>query len=177
MSLLKQIAIAFAGVVGIFIVAGLLLPQQVHVERKVDIEAPVGSLFPLLDDLRAFNRWSPWAGIDPDTEYTFSDPSSGEGAWMRWESEHPNVGSGELRILEIVPNERVVMELDFGPKGIATAILDVEPTATGSRVTWSLDEDFGYNLLGRYFGLLLDGMLGPLYEKGLTNLKALAEKR
>ena len=39
----------------------------------------------------------------------------------------------------------------------------------------SLDSDFSDSLLGRYFGLMLERMVGPDYERGLVQLKALAE--
>jgi hypothetical protein len=42
-------------------------------------------------------------------------------------------------------------------------------------VTWAFDTDFGYNLVGRYFGLMLPRSIGADYEKGLANLKDLAE--
>jgi Polyketide cyclase / dehydrase and lipid transport len=56
-----------------------------------------------------------------------------------------------------------------------TATLVLAPEGTGTRATWSLDTDFSGSLLGRYFGLALDRMVGPDYEKGLAQLKALAE--
>jgi len=34
----------------------------------------------------------------------------------------------------------------------------------------------GGSPVNRYFGLLMDRMVGPDFEGGLTNLKALAEK-
>ena len=48
-------------------------------------------------------------------------------------------------------------------------------TEKGTHVTWSFDSEFGLNLVGRYFGLMLDGIVGPDYEKGLQNLKTMAE--
>lgn len=48
-------------------------------------------------------------------------------------------------------------------------------------MVWSLDSDMreGVPLLmqpiSTYFGFLMDGMIGPDYETGLQNLKALAE--
>ena len=46
----------------------------------------------------------------------------------------------------------------------------------GTHVTWSFDSDMGAGPIGRYFGLLMDRMVGPDFEGGLANLKALAEK-
>ena len=42
-------------------------------------------------------------------------------------------------------------------------------------MTWGYDSTFKGNLLGRYFGAMMDGMLGPDYEKGLAQLKTLIE--
>ncbi len=171
----KQFLIALAAVVGLLILIGLVLPSSVHVERSIRVNAAPVQVFPMLDDLRMFNRWSPWARIDPETRYTFSDPSSGKGAQMQWDSEHPNVGKGLMRIVESIPNKRVGMILDFGPKGSASVGLRVEAAEQGSRVTWAFDQDFGGNLIGRYFGLMLDGLIGPEYEKGLNTLQNLMQ--
>ena len=56
-----------------------------------------------------------------------------------------------------------------------TSTISLVPEGTGTRVTWTLDTDFSGSLIGRYFGLALDRMVGPDYEKGLAQLKAVAE--
>ena len=35
--------------------------------------------------------------------------------------------------------------------------------------------DFGFNLVGRYFGMIIEGAVGDDYEKGLASLKSMAE--
>ncbi len=47
----------------------------------------------------------------------------------------------------------------------------------GTRVTWSMAGNMGSNPLMRWFALFGDRMVGPDFEAGLANLKALAEKR
>ena len=42
------------------LVALFLLPTDWQVERRVEIEAPPERVFALLDELRAWQRWSPW---------------------------------------------------------------------------------------------------------------------
>ncbi len=176
MKILQKVLMFLAGIIGLLIIVGLLLPGTVHVERSAQIQAPPARIFPLLNDLREFNRWSPWARIDPDTEYTFSDPSQGKGAGMSWASENEYVGKGSMRILESLADEKVVMALDFGPQGVAQASLSIRQSGQGSEVTWAFDNDFGNDILGRYFGLMMDGMVGGSYEKGLQNLKTLVEE-
>ena len=52
--------------------------------------------------------------------------------------------------------------------------IEAEATATGSRVTWTVTSDMGFNPVFRIFGLFMDWMLGKTYELGLKNIKALA---
>ncbi len=175
MRLLKNILIGVVGLVLAAALIGLFLDERVHVERSISIEAPPSVVFALVNDLRQFNRWSPWAETDPNIRYTFDGPASGEGARMSWESEHPNVSSGSSEIIESRPDRLVRTALDFGSQGDAVAFFSLEPVDSGTRVTWGFDSDFGYDLVGRYFGLLMDGWVGGDYERGLARLKRLAE--
>ncbi len=163
-------------VAALFIV-GNLLPDRVHVERRITITAPPERVFPLVNNFREFNRWSPWAAKDPDTQYTFEGSESGVGAKVYWSSENKQVGVGSQEIIESRPNEFVRTALDFGAQGKASATFTIESISEGSRVTWGLDTDAEGSIVGRYFGLLLDKMVGPDYETGLDNLRKIAENR
>ena len=94
---------------------------------------------------------------------------------MTWASDVPNVGNGTQEIVASTENARVDTALDFGEQGLANATFLLEPSGEGTKVTWTLETDAGFNPMARYFGLLLDGFVGPDYEKGLANLKAVAE--
>lgn len=177
MKIFKKALIGLAGFVALLVVIGLFLPSSAHVERSVTIQAPPSAVFPLINDLRAFNEWSPWARIDPNTQYRFEGPESGTGAKMTWASEHPDVGSGSQEIIASEADRRVTVALDFGAQGTATAYYDILAQDDGTLVTWGFDTDFGYDLVSRYFGLLFDRLIGADYEKGLVNLKELAESQ
>lgn len=169
-----RIAVAVVAVLfGLFIIVGLLLPERMEVSRSVGIDAQPATVFPLVNDLRAFNRWSPWSG--GDTGYTFSGPESGVGQRMTWRSDDPQVGSGSQEIVASRPGEEVTMRLDFGPQGAAQAAFFLEPADGGTRVTWTFAFDVGNDLIGRYLGLIMKGMVGAKYEEGLARLKRLAE--
>jgi hypothetical protein len=94
---------------------------------------------------------------------------------MEWSSANPDVGSGSQEVIAVEPGHRVTSRLDFGMDNPTTSTIVLEPQGTGTRVTWSLDSDFSGSLLGRYFGLALDRMVGPAYEQGLAQLRAVAE--
>jgi len=164
--------------IAVFLLVGLLvLPDRVFVDRTITITAPPERIFPLVSNFREFNRWSPWAEKDPNTQYTFEGPESGVGAKVYWYSENKQVGSGSQEIIESRDNELVRTALDFGEQGTASASYMIESTSEGSRVTWGLMVDAEGSIIGRYFGLLMDRMVGPEYEKGLDNLRKIAENR
>ncbi len=156
-------------------IVGLLLPSQTHVERSILIEASPAEIFPHLDSLRAFNAWSPWAQEAADTRYEFSGPDNGVGARMRWDSEQAGVGSGTQEIVASEPGRRVVTELNFGEQGQGIATWTLSETGAVTRVDWAFDTEFGWDILGRYAGLFLDGLIGAEYETGLQRLKQLVE--
>lgn len=160
----------------LLVIGGMLLPSEQHVERSVVIEADPAKIFSLVNDYREFNKWSPWATLDPEgTRYEFSGPATGVGSKMGWSSEHPNVGSGAQEIVDSKPNAMVKSKLTF--EGFDTpsyATFTLEPTDGGTRVTWSFDANFD-NMVGRYMGLMMDKWVGGDYERGLARLKELAE--
>lgn len=164
----------------VLVVAGLglgayLLPRNVVVERSASIAAPPSDVFPLVNSLRRAAEWSPWFGRDPEMEVAFSGPDEGVGATMAWSLDDPAVGSGRQEIVESVPGERVVSALDFGGMGTARAWFDLVPEGSGTRVTWGLDSDMGMSPVGRWMGVMMDRWVGADYERGLENIRRIAE--
>ena len=177
MKIVKRLLLGFSVLAILIIVIGALLPDRVHVERSVLIDAPQGKVFTLINDFREFNKWSPWFARDRTMDIVFTGPETGVGSKMSWRSDHPEVGSGSQEIIASEPESLVRTHLDFGRQGTATAEFRLAPQGDATHVTWGFDAEFGWDLLGRYFGLLFDRMIGPDYENGLANLESLAEAR
>ena len=175
MVMIKRILIGIVALLVLFFVVGFLLPREVRVERSVEIDASPQAVFAMVNDFQQFNRWQPWALIDPSTRYVFEGPDTGAGSRMIWYSDHPQVGDGMQEILESLPYSRVRALLDFGTGGMAYADYLIDAREGGSVLTWTLETDMGGNPVGRYVGLMMDGMIGPSYEQGLSNLKAILE--
>lgn len=177
MKIIKWLLIIVVSLVALAAVVGFFLPSSAHVERSIVINAPACNVHGLVNSYRGFNRWSPWANIDPDgTTYEFAGPDWGVGAKQSWASEDNNVGSGSQVIVSSTPCSEVLSKLDFGSQGQADAFFKLQPVDAGTQVTWGFDTEFGMNLIGRYFGMMFDSMIGGNYESGLASLKALAEK-
>ena len=175
MKVLKALFIVALAIVATFALIGVFLPKVATVERSTTIAATPETVYALVDGFKRFNEWSPWASLDPATKYAYSGPERGVGARMEWSSDNPDVGNGSQEIIAAEPGRSVTSTLDLGMDTPTTTTMVLAPEGTGTRATWTLKSDFSGSLVGRYFGLALDGMVGPDYEKGLAKLKALAE--
>jgi len=173
MQWIKKLLVALVVLIAVVVAVGFLLPSTIHIERNTVIQAPASAVFPYLNNYRLFNSWSPWAKKDPSTRYTYTGPESGVGAKLSWDGKE--MGQGSQQIIESEVDRRVKVALDFGEMGQATATYTLQAEGDGTKVTWAFDEQFGNNLLARYFGLVLERFLGPDYEQGLANLKAVVE--
>ncbi len=176
MKILKYVGIVILVLLVLVFAGTLFLPSESHVERSITINAKPAAIYPEISDFKNFNSWSPWHAIDPDTEYSYEGGTSGEGAKMSWVSENKDVGKGSQWIVETVKNQSVKTNLVFeGFEDPSEANFVLEPDGDQTKVTWTFDS----NLSGlyKYFGVAMDGMLGPFYETGLQNLKSVVEAK
>ena len=174
MRFLKTILIGIIGL-GILVgIVGLFIPNEVRVEREILINASPERVFSQVNSLEQFNQWSPWADLDPDTKYTYSDPDAGMGAVMTWDSDNGNVGTGRMEIQESRDNEWVKSRLEFGWGSPAEASFQLTPTDSGTRVVWGF-YTYLEGTIEKYFGLKLDNWIEQAYDKGLQRLKTRAE--
>ena len=176
MRLIKKLFTFLALLVLVLVLISFFLPQKQHVERQINITASPDNIYPHLANPRLFSQWSPWSALDPMMKVEFTGPASGKGAGMSWQSDQPSVGSGTWLITEAIPNKSLRVAMDFGDQGGATSFFNVVPMDNQTTVIWGFDNDAGYNPIMRWFGLLMDKMVGDEYAKGLANLKQKIEK-
>ena len=175
MAILKRVTIGLVALIVLVVVMGFLMPRQVHVERSIVINAPQAQLFDALNSFKRFNEFSPWAALDPDTQYTYEGPESGVGAKMSLVSSDPELGSGTNEIVESRSPDLIRTRLNFGGQP-AEATFTFEPADRTTRVTWGFDGDLGNNPVMRLVGLMFDKWIGEDYEKGLARMKQVMEQ-
>ncbi|MCB1582024.1 MAG: SRPBCC family protein [Marinicella sp.] len=165
-------------IIAFFAYGYFFLEDKVQVSRSITIDRPAKMVFKAVNSMHTFNEWSPWAKLDPQAKYQFTGPEKGVGSKMAWQG-NEEVGSGSQEIIESVPNERIKTELYFDGQGDdpSWATIAIKDLGDKSEVSWIFNADFKGNVLGRYFGMMMDGMLGPQYEKGLQSLKQLVEAK
>lgn len=159
--------------VALLIVVGLLLPRHSRVEVSALIDAPPATVFALVNDFRRVDLWAPRTATDPNARVVFSGPPRGVGATVTWDG--VIVGSGTQTIVESRPWEHVATTINPGEPGEARTWFDIGHEDGKTRVTWGFAHDHGLNLVGRYFALLLSGVVKQEFETGIAELKTLAE--
>jgi uncharacterized protein YndB with AHSA1/START domain len=169
------------GVVAILLLGALAAviatrPDTFRVERSAELAAPPEAVFALIDDLHAWQRWSPWEKLDPRMEKTYDGPPAGPGASYRWKG-NSDVGSGRLTIVESKPSELVRVRLEFVEPfaGESEALFELAPTATGTSVRWVVEGQNGFAAKAISLVVDMDGMMGDMFEQGLADLDSAAQ--
>jgi uncharacterized protein YndB with AHSA1/START domain len=175
MKWLKRVVLTVAAIVALLLVIGLLLPSGFKVQRSVVINAPASRIYPMIADPRQWKGWAVWNQRDPAMQMQYSGPDTGTGAKWSWQSK--TEGNGVMEFTAAVPDKHINYALSFPDMDMTSrGQLRLAPENGGTRVTWTNEGDMGSSPINRYFGLMMDRLVGPDFEAGLVNLKAAAER-
>ena len=140
-------------------------------QRSIEVNRSKETIFQVINSQSNFNKWSPWFEKDKMARYNLQGNESGVGSKLSWQGNN-DVGTGSNEIIGSQLNQSVTTELYFGKDDHpAYATLSLKEHKESTLVTWSFDNDFGYNVFFRYFGFVIEDMIAPDYERGLSNLK------
>jgi uncharacterized protein YndB with AHSA1/START domain len=146
------------------------------VERSATIAAAPERIYEYLADFHRWTAWSPWEGIDPDLQRTYSGAESGVGATYSW-SGNRKAGAGSMTIVDASAPNEVKIDLQFEKpfKARNDTQFTVVPGPSGSVVRWTMNGK--KTLATRVMGIFtsMDKMIGADFERGLAQLKAAAE--
>jgi hypothetical protein len=150
-------------------------PDGFRVQRTAVMDAPPEKIFPMIEDFHQWVAWSPYEKMDPDMKRIYSGAPKGKGAVYEWEGKG-KVGAGRMEITELIQSTRVTIKLDFIKPfvGHQTAEFTLESSGQSTTVTWAAygPSSFISKLMSVFFNM--DRLLGNDFEKGLSNLTALA---
>ena len=163
-------------IIGVLVVAATR-PDAFSTQRSTSMRAPAERIFPLINDLRAHESWSPFDKPDPATTKVHSGAAQGEGALYEWDGKG-QAGSGRIAITESHPFSQIVMQLDMLKpiRASNTVVFSLEPRPEATLVTWAMHGHTPYvaKILHLFFNM--DRMVGGQFETGLDNLKAIVER-
>jgi hypothetical protein len=164
-------------IIAVCVVVVAMQPAHYRVERSATMNAPAPVVFNQVNDFHKWDAWSPWAKLDPNMKTTFEGAPSGTGAVYAWTG-NSDVGEGRMTIMDSKPGEAIKIKLEFIKPFAATSdtLFSFKPQGNQTAVTWTMDGD--NNFVGKAMCLFMnmDKMVGGDFEKGLAQMKAVAEK-
>jgi len=175
-SILKKILIGFVVVIAVFLGVVAMQPGEWRVTRSSTMAAPAAAVFAQVNDFHRWEAWSPWEKLDPTMKRSFEGAPSGTGAIYAWVG-NSDVGEGRMTLTESRPAELVRIRLDFVKPFEATSMVEFAFKAEGDKTTVAWTMEGKNNFVCKAFSLFMntDKMVGGDFEKGLAQLKSVAE--
>jgi hypothetical protein len=173
--MLKKILIAVAALIVIVVVVGLVLPKGYRLSHSVVIAAEPAKVHALVSDLKEWPKWEPFTETDKTIVTTIGPKSSGVGASQSWTGES---GGGRFTFTKCDPKEGIAYDLVFvddGREMPAKSWMTYAPKSGGVEVTWGMEGTMDVPVIGGYFAMLSNSMIGPMFDNGLAKLKKVAE--
>lgn len=173
MKIVKWLLFGIFGIAVLLLVIALFLPSNKHLEGKIVINAPTRIIYPQIANLHNWEKWSPFQAADSAMVSEYSGPEMGKGASTSWKS--TKNGNGSMTIVEVIPDAMVNTKLIFADSSEAMSDWILKPLVNGVEVTWTTDIPHLSYPMGRLMGLLMNGIMKPMFNNGLASLKKLCE--
>ena len=174
--MLKKLLIVFVALVAVFAAIVALQPAEYRVVRTATLSASPAAVFAQVNDFHQWEAWSPWAKLDPAAKNTFEGPPAGVGAVFMWAG-NDKVGEGRMTLTESHPNDLIRIKLDFIKPFASTCATEFtfKPEGNQTAVTWTMSGR--KNFISKAFCMFMnmDKMVGGDFERGLAQLKSVAE--
>lgn len=171
------ILLIIAAVIICLIIVIAVQPNNFRITRSATIAASAETVFAEVNDFHKWNAWSPWAKMDPTAKNSYAGSSEGVGSSFAWDGKKS--GAGRMTITDSQPHELVRFRLEFFKPFKATNVAEftILPEGGQTVVTWSMSGT--NNFIAKAVGLFMDcdKMCGGFFEKGLADMKAIAESQ
>ncbi len=168
------IALAVIAIVVVVVVAAR--PAEFRVSRTARIAAAPPAVFAQVNDFHKWDGWNPWAKLDPAMKQGYEGAPAGAGAVYTWAG-NSHVGEGRMTLTESRPSDLIRIKMEFLKPLAATnsAEFTFGPQGDHTVVTWSMEGRNNFMAKAIHLVMSMDRMIGGQFEKGLAQMKAVAE--
>lgn len=185
MTRVLEFIVALIIVVVVGVVVGVIMPGSGHVERSITVSKDIRQVYDALANYRTFPDYGVLRAYDGRTQYTLSGSSFGPGSEISWSGQDEKVGDGKLTIASTNPDfnkidttvnsAQIIWNLDNvwrgNDKHFTLDLLRQGNSGKLTKVTWSYDVDYGWNLLSRYSNMYIHGQPDAFIQFSLNNLQ------
>lgn len=166
--------ISLAIVAVLFVLIGVFLPSSRSISHEIETNRPMSTVTDLVGSFTRFRDWNALINHDPQMQIDVSGPEAGVGARLDYRSRFAKVGAGSWELVEVVPGERMVYEIENPRRGTNKRMtFTFERSGQRNqnvRITQRYTVDYGWDLFGRYAGLYATEAVGDDIQFGLGKL-------
>ena len=145
---------------------------MVRMEKSIEIRAPPEKVWEML----ALDRWSEWqvgSFLDTKNMKFTSEVNTLEDKYRVGASAYPSAHpKADFNVTESIENEKIT----YLHEGEAPMTYILKPTDEGTRLTYVVEYEMPWGILGKFLFGLLRGIGERDVEKGLEKLKSILEK-
>ncbi|NNK87648.1 MAG: SRPBCC family protein [Flavobacteriaceae bacterium] len=166
-------------IIAVLVILNSAAPKRFDLNRSIEINAPVSTVYNYLKYIKNQDDWSPWKRKDPDMKQEFEGTDGEIGFISRWKG-NKEVGEGEQELKHLVENESILSELRFFKpwNSQSDAYFQIKGLSENStRVIWGFSgkNKFPFNILMLFFNM--EKSVGKDFEEGLSSLKSILENK
>ncbi len=144
------------------------MPSHIRISRAIDISSNKQKVFDAVNDFKVWDKWNQFTSNSSLTNKIFSDPSYGDGAFIKADQLHVTIIQSNIDSVKTKWDQTNAKHFDGG--------FNIMELRTGTiTVQYYFDFYFKWYPWEKFTSLVYDKQLGPIMEESLTNLKLFAE--
>lgn len=178
MTIIFILLILLAAILFVIVLAGLFLPTNWVVEKAVLIHTPSATLFPLLNELQAWEQWTDWNSKNNDFSFTYQGAKKGVGAIQKWKSKQMNA---TLTIQQSTNKQQIdyTMLINEGNLVLSGTIVLGIADAEFTQVAWrcGLEPLKGINPIRKFQAYFIKSYFDKAIENNLVSLQSIFTKK
>ncbi len=171
-SIFKKMLYILACILVIFLIAGIVMPKDIHTSITSKIDVPSNYAFNLVNNQMSAPTWNAWIIEDKDTEVNYDNIIEGTGSGYTWKSK--KFGDGSLKITEVIPDKKIEAALMMqGSESKSTQKFYSENGQ--SSIVWDFDTHMAYPK--NVFAPFLTYMINKKNRQSIDNMVDEIKKR
>ena len=155
---------------------GYFLPNEVHVERQVQIKAPIATVYQQVRDLKSWDRWSGLVPLDTALNLQYLPNNNQVDTGFCWKTTGLNTQKRRLLITASSWCDSLSTCMSFDKEDMARSCFHFNEQDGTTVVRWEFRTKLGNDLLSRWRGPFIHKLIAPDLKLGLTKLKAISEE-
>lgn len=176
MRLVKMFLFVITGLAVVLTIIGLVIPSSVKISRGIIVNADSIKTYRALSDVKDWGKWMPWVTADEGALLQTAEITNAPGAYFKWKGLNLK-SSGTITLLSLSPN---LITTKYELKGMNDSeggfrIRSLPNNLSQCEVQWFMEYKLKWYPWERFYGIFMDHIIGPSFDKGLEELKSYLE--